>query len=123
MGGGSYRVKYLPDPKSYLRYTDGGGITRLVQDAPLAKRLLKGNSVSVIASYGQDQLIKANFNITSFTMLTIYGSVNATGSSFNAKQLSDIDKLAAGDILTLKNIKAIGPDGKIRSLGLIQIEI
>ena len=123
MGGGFYRVKYLPDPKSYLRYTDAGGITRLVQDASLSKRLLKGNGVSVIASYGQDQLIKANFNITSFTMLTIYGSVNVNGSRFNAKQLSDIDKLESGGILTLKNIKALGPDGKVRSLGLIQIQI
>ena len=123
MGGGSYRVKYLPDPKSYLRYTDGGGVTRLVQDASLSKRLLKGDGVSLIASYGQDELIRANFNITSFTMLTIFGSVNVNGSRFNAKQLSDIDKLVGGDILTLKNIKAVGPDGKVRSLGLIQIQI
>jgi gliding motility-associated protein GldM len=123
MGDGSFRVKYLPDPKSYLRYTDEGGITRLVQDASLSKRLLKGAGVSLIASYGQDQLIKANFNITSFTMLTVFGSVNANGSHFNAKQLSDIDKLESGGILTLKNIKAVGPDGKVRSLGLIQIQI
>lgn len=123
MGGGSYRVKYLPDPKSYLRYTDGRGITRLVQDAPLSKQLLKGDGVSLIASYGQDELIKANFNIASFTMLTVFGSVNANGSHFNAKQLSDIDKLESGGILTLKNIKAVGPDGKVRSLGLIQIQI
>lgn len=123
MGGGSYRVKYLPDPKSYLRYTDGRGITRLVQDAPLSKQLLKGDGVSLIASYGQDELIRANFNIASFTMLTAFGSVNVNGSRFNAKQLSDIDKLEGGDILTLKNIKAVGPDGKVRSLGLIQIQI
>ncbi|MBK5246953.1 MAG: gliding motility protein GldM [Peptostreptococcaceae bacterium] len=123
MGGGSYRVKYLPDPKSYLRYTDGGGLTRLVQDAPLSKRLLKGDGVSLIASYGQDELIKANFSITSFTLLTVFGSVNVNGSRFNAKQLSDIDKLEGGDILTLKNIKAVGPDGKVRILGLIQIQI
>lgn len=123
MGEKLYRVKYLPDPKSYLRYTDGRGITRLVQDAPLSKRLLKGDGVSLIASYGQDELIRANFNITSFTMLTIFGSVDANGSHFNARQLSDIEKLKVGDILTLKNIKASGPDGKERSLGLIQIQI
>ncbi|MBK5247442.1 MAG: gliding motility protein GldM [Peptostreptococcaceae bacterium] len=123
MGEKLYRVKYLPDPKSYLRYTDGRGITRLVQDAPLSKQLLKGRGVSLIASYGQDELIRANFNITSFTMLTIFGSVDANGSHFNARQLSDIEKLKVGDILTLKNIKAAGSDGKVRSLGLIQIEI
>ncbi len=118
-----YRIKYLPDPKSYLRYTDGRGITRLVQDAPLSKQMLKGKGVSLIASYGLDELVRANFNIISFTMLTIFGSVDATGSHLNAKQLSDIEKLKVGDILTIKNIKASGSDGKVRSLGLIQIQI
>jgi len=124
MGGGSYRVKYLPDPKSYLQYADAGGIPRLIsQDGNLSKKLLKSSGVAVIASYGQDELIKANFTVTSFTMLTVFGSVNASGSHFSSRQLSDIDKLEGGDILTLKNIKAVGPDGKVRSLGLIQIQI
>ena len=123
MGGGIYRVKYLPDPKSYLRYTDVGGITRLVQDAQLSRRLLKEKGVSLIASYGKDELIRANFNIISFSMLTALGSVNVNGSRFSAKQLSDIDKLKDGDVFTLKNIKAVGPDGKVRTLGLIQIQL
>jgi GldM C-terminal domain len=88
----------------------------------LTKRTLK-SGVSVIASYGQDELIKANFTVTSFTMVTIFGSVNTTGSRLSSRMLSDIDKLEGGDILTLKNIKAVGPDGKQRSLGLIQVQI
>lgn len=123
MGGGLYRVKYLPDPKSYLQYSDGGGVTRLIQDGSISKKLLKSPSVNLIASYGQDELVKANFNVTSFTMLTVFGSVNVVGSRFNARQLGDIDKLEGGEIVTLKNIKAVGPDGKVRSLGLIQITI
>jgi gliding motility-associated protein GldM len=122
MGGGAYRVKYIPDPKSFLQYNDAGGISRLIQDGVLTKRTLK-SGVSVIASYGQDELIKANFTVTSFSMVTIFGSVNTTGSKFNNRMLSDIDKLEGGDILTLKNIKAVGPDGKVRSLGLIQVQI
>ena len=123
MGGGSYRVKYLPDPKSYFQYADASGITRLLQDGTLSKKLLKSTNAALIASYGQDELIKANFNVTSFTMLTVFGSVNSSGSKFNARQLSDIEKLEGGDLLTIKNIKAVGPDGKIRNLGLIQIQI
>jgi len=122
MGGGAYRVKYLPDPKSYLQYSDAGGVTRSIQDGSLSKRILK-SGVSLIASYGQDELIKANFTITSFTMVTVFGSVNTGGTRFNGKMLSDIDRLEGGDFLTLKNIKAVGPDGKVRSLGLIQIQI
>lgn len=123
MGGGSYRVKYIPDPKSFLQYVDAGGVTRLLQDGSLSKRILKSDAVSLIASYGQDELIKANFNIISFSMVTIFGSINANGSRLTGRMFSDIDKLEGGDILTLKNIKAVGPDGKIRSLGLIQIQI
>ncbi len=123
MGGGSYRVRYLPDPKSYLQYTDAGGVPRLLQDGTISKRLLKSAGVSLIASYGSDELIKANFNIVSFTMRTNEGSVDASGPRFNSKQLGYIDRLEGGDFLILKNIKAVGLDGKMRSLGLIQIEI
>ncbi len=56
-------------------------------------------------------------------MVTIFGSVNTTGNRFSPRMLTDIDRLEGGDILTLKNIKAVGPDGKERSLGLIQIQI
>ena len=122
MGGGSYRVKYIPDPKSFLQYNDAGNIPRVIQDGVLTKRTLK-SGVTVIASYGQDELITANFTVTSFTMVTIFGSVNTTGSKLNSRMLSDIDKLEGGDILTLKNIKAVGPDGKQRSLGLVQVQI
>jgi gliding motility-associated protein GldM len=123
MGDGTFRIKYLPDPKSFLRFTDAGGNIRLVQDASLTKQLLKGKNVSLVATYGQDQIIKANFNVTSFTLLTVFGSVNATGSHLSDEQLADIDKLGSGGIFTLKNIKAVGPDGKERILGLIQIKV
>jgi hypothetical protein len=37
--------------------------------------------------------------------------------------LSDIERLEGGDIVTFKNIKAVGPDGKVRSPGIVQINI
>lgn len=123
MGGGMYRVKYIPDPKSFLQYSDAGGVTRQLQDGTLSKRILKSSGVSIIASYGQDELIKANFNVISFTMVTIFGTVATNGSKLTGRMLGDIDKLEGGDLLTFKNIKAVGPDGKVRSLGLIQVQI
>ena len=79
--------------------------------------------MSLIASYGEDELIKANFTVKSFTMLTLNGSVNENGTNLNSRMLSDINKLEGGDLITLKNIKAVGPDGKLRSLGMLQIEL
>ncbi|MBP8944965.1 MAG: gliding motility protein GldM [Paludibacteraceae bacterium] len=123
MGSSTYRVKYLPDPKSYLQYVDAGGITRLIQEGTISKRLLKGDNVLLVASYGEDELVQAKFNIVSFTMVTIFGAISNTGPLLNSKQLESIDRLEGGDYITFKNIKAVGPDGKIRNLSPIQIQI
>lgn len=122
MGSEKYRVKYLPDPKSFLQYNDAGGIPRTTQDAKLSKRVLRGNT-EVVANYGDDVLIKANFNVVSFTMVTVFGSVPASGSHFNSRQLSDIDQLEGGDMLIIKNIVAIGPDGRRRPLTPVTIQL
>ena len=122
MGGGSYRVKYIPDPKSYLQYNDAGNIPRLIQDGTLTKRTLK-SGVTITASYGQDELIKANFTVTSFNIIMLSTSISVTGNKFNGRVLSEIDKLEGGDVITIKNIKAVGPDGKIRTLSPILIQI
>ena len=121
MGSGVYRVKYLPDPTAYFAYTDAGGVPRTTQDAQMSKKVLR--SGRLIASYGPDELVKANFTITSFTVHTIFGTATSSSSEFSPRQLSLMTELEGGDVVTLKNIKAVGPDGKVRSLGLIQIEI
>jgi hypothetical protein len=56
-------------------------------------------------------------------MVSPFGNTPQQGSKFNNKQLSDIDKLEGGDAITIKNVKAVGPDGKVRSLGMIQVTI
>ena len=122
MGSSMYRVKYLPDPKSFLQYTDAGGIVRQMQEGSLSKRLLR-NNVSIVASYGEDELVKANFRVTSFTMVTPLGMQDTKGSELTARQLSDIDRLEGGDLLTIRNIRAVGPDGKERRLPPVQIQI
>lgn len=123
MGNSIYRVKYLPDPKSYFQYTDGGGVVRQIFEGQVTKRILRSGDVSIVASYGQDELIKANFSVQSFTMQTVFGVINGTGNKLNARMLSDIERLEGGDIVTFKNIKAVGPDGKVRSPGIVQINI
>lgn len=123
MGNMRYRVKYIPDPKSFVSYYDAGGVERQVQEGRLSKRILRSDKFAIIASYGADELIQANFDVVSFSMTTKIGTVDATGDKLTNRQLQDINRLERGDLITFRNIKAKGPDGKIRTLGLLQIEI
>ena len=123
MGSMKYRVKYIPDPKSFAQYRDAGGVVRQIQEGRLTKDILRSNDFAIVASYGEDELIQANFEVTSFTMTTVYGSVDAQGSKLTRRQLDDINRLERNDVITFKNIKAKGPDGKIRSLSLLQVDV
>lgn len=123
MGSMQYRVKYIPDPKSFVRYYDRGGVERQVQEGRLSKNILRNDRFTLIASYGADELIKANFDVVSFSMTTKIGTVDAQGNKLTKRQLDDINRLERGDIITFRNIKAKGPDGKVRTLSLLQIEI
>ncbi len=120
MGSSSFRVKYLPDPKAFLQYSDGG-IPRLIQEGRVSRRQIQG--AKLVASYGEDELVKANFTVTGFTMQTIIGVVTSSNGELNSRQLSQLEELEGGDFIHLKNIKAVGPDGKTRSLNPITVEL
>jgi len=123
MGGGPFRVKDLPDPKAWLEYTDAGGVRRTI-GSKTTKSVLKANSVSLIAGYGPNELIKANFRITEFTISRNGGNfVRVTGGQFNEQQIKVIDGLESRDNITLENIKAVGPDNKTRELPPLIIRI
>ncbi|MCL1868564.1 MAG: gliding motility protein GldM [Paludibacter sp.] len=122
MGSKSFRVKYLPDPRSFLRYTDAGGIVRQKSQGKLRKLELKNNP-AIIADYGEDELVKANFNVTGFRMVTVFGSSNSSGSALTSAQLAIIDKMEGGESVVFTDIKAVGPDGRVRLLPTVAIEL
>jgi len=117
MGGANYRVKYLPDPKAFLQPNDAGA--KPIRGGFMAPSLLK--SSSLIASYGNDELVKANFTVTGFTMI----AKGLTPQTVSGSRLSSnfVDKLLKGDILMINNIKAVGPDQRVRDLGSISIQL
>jgi len=123
MGSMAYRVRYIPDPKSYAQYRDNGGVLRQVQEGRLSKNVLRSSDFTIIASYGADELIEAKFEVESFSITTKIGTVDATGNKLSSRQLADIERLERGDVITFRNIKAKGPDGMTRSLGLLQVDI
>lgn len=123
MGGGPFRVKDLPDPKAWLEYSDAGGVRRTV-GSKTTKSILKSGSLSLMAGYGPNELIKASFHITEFTMSRNGGNfVRVTGTQFNEAQIKIIDGLESRDQITIENIKAVGPDNKSRELPPMIIRI
>lgn len=117
MGGGAYRVKYLPDPKAFIQPNEAG--SKPIRGGFMSPVVLRTSSL--IASYGKDELVKAKFRILSFTMLAKgISPLQVTGTRLNSVFL---DKLIKGDILMINNIKAQGPDLLIRDLGSIAIQL
>lgn len=121
MGSSVFRVKYLPDPKAFLQFTDAGGVPRQLQEGRISRR--QAQSSKLIASYGEEELVKANFTITSFTMQTIVGVVSNNSNQLNARQMELLNQMEGGEFILFKNIQAVGPDGKTRSLNPITVEL
>lgn len=115
MGSANYRVKYLPDPKAFLNFGEG----KQSRGGGINPQMLR--SSSMIASYGPDELVKANFEVKSFTVI----AKGLPPQSINGTKIPSgfIDKLVKGDILMINNIKAVGPDQKLRDLGSMSFQL
>lgn len=115
MGTQTFRVKRLPRPTAYL--LDGAG--NQTMGGLMSVNELK--SASLIASYGKDELVKANFRVVSFTMIVDgLPPMNVNGTKLDAGFLN---KLTKGRNLILSNIVAVGPDGNNQSLGAILVKL
>jgi hypothetical protein len=123
MGSETFRVLQIPDPRAFLRYRDEGGVIREVSDARLSLATLRSPDFRVVAGYGADVLIQADFEVVRFSTSTIIGSVTAEGNRLTPRQLQDIERLDRGAIITFRDIEARGPDGTIRRLGLLQVTL
>ncbi|OIP82083.1 MAG: hypothetical protein AUK44_08575 [Porphyromonadaceae bacterium CG2_30_38_12] len=115
MGSGVFRVKHLPKPTAYLLGQNGsqtqGGLMSVAEL----------RAATMIASYGKDELVKANFRIVSFTMIVDgLPTSNVSGSKLDGNFLS---KLTKGRNLIISNIIAVGPDGYNQNLGAMIIRL
>ncbi len=114
MGSGIFRVKRLPKPSVFLmdaRGDENNGSMSLDQ--------LKNSTL--IASYGQDALVPAKFSIVSFTMIVEgLAPLSVSGTKLD---LNFLNKLTKGRNLIISNIKAIGPDKNVQSLGAIVVKL
>jgi gliding motility-associated protein GldM len=113
MGSNIFKVKRLPRPSVFLQDKNGAE-----KEGSMSIADLKG--ATVIASYGPDAVVAANFSVISFTM-SVEGLApkNVTGQKLDQDFLN---KLTRGKNLVLSSIMARGPGGGEQTLGAIVIK-
>ena len=120
MGKQEYRVKQLPRPDAYFML---GGEAK-GETGKITRADLINSNARIEASYGPDGLIQAKFKITGFAVKLPSGTeIQNQGDKFNGKTLDAIKKLKAGNMVTIRYIKAVGPDGATVTLRALPLEL
>jgi gliding motility-associated protein GldM len=114
MGSHEYRVKNLPPPSVYFYEPSNDGYYK---NGKIAKVKLRNKDNHFVASYGEDGLVEAKFEISSFEVRLPSGTtVAVNGNRFNKKALALIEDLELGTQITIMSIKAKNPDGSNRDI-------
>lgn len=103
------RVKYLPDPVAMLNKLTGGNMSADVI------RVQKGPYAFL------DSDFDAKFNITEFQLVVVgkdgfANPVNIKGTLFNDEARALLGRARPGDMVLIRDIKAVGPDKRTRNL-------
>jgi gliding motility-associated protein GldM len=118
MGQMPFRVKDVPDPVAEVAGRNQGSIG--ISDLTRA-----GGVKANLKNFDFD----LEFTVTEFTVSAVLSggfteNVTAKSSEFSRDQVEKIlSKLKSGQRVTFENIKAIGPDGKTRTLNSIVFKI
>lgn len=112
------RVKYIPDPIAEIGGKPGGVMPLNVFKAQLG----------IIASLKSFEF-DARFKVVSFSYSALpkrgdlIGPYNVKGGSFAGEAKGAMDRAKAGDKVFLDEIKAVGPDGRIRQLSSLIVTL
>jgi gliding motility-associated protein GldM len=123
LGGNTYRVKQLPDPKPYAVYRDANGNLQSVFDGSVHGPSFVAGNPTVTAGYGEDALVQANFAVRSFAIRIGRRTYNSSGARFSQEQIDVIGNMPSGTPVTIQRIRAVGPDGIERNLSAVAIEV
>jgi len=106
-----YRVKYLPDPASFVANKRGGPI-------PAADLKAQGGVIARLT----DSDFEAAFKVVSYSVGALGGKyatyqvANNEGNRWNGNAATIINNATPGTSIFFDNIKVVGPDGKPRDL-------
>lgn len=117
MGTAQFRVKALPDPVVMVAGKKGGKIEKNVLAA-------QAGVFAEMENFDFD----LKFNIIEFTLSTTdrggyFIGEKTEGSTFTPAQYNLIDNLRRNSRVNIEDVKAVGPDGKVRNLPPIVFEI
>lgn len=120
MGSVTYNVRQLPDPRPFLAYSVNG-VEKSVTDGSITLGQLNGGVMK--ADY-VNELISANFTVTSFMLEFPNGEVIETsGSTLSGTQKNRLSQERVGSRILIRGIKAVGPDRLVRSLPLLAVKL
>ena len=111
LGSEKFRVKRLPKPMPSLS-VGGSELT----GGKIARSKLLNSGATVVASYGEDALIKADFTVTSFQIYAGGKYLPSSGAHYSSEQLAMLKTLTMGTPVMFLGIKAKGPGGVILDL-------
>ena len=117
MGSQAYRVKTLPEPAIYFEM-DG----QLVKPLRIPNVKLRNKKNKFVPSYGEDGLIKVNFEIIGFKVNLPSGrGISVNGNKFSDEVSRAISGLKDGSALTINEIQAKDENGNIRTLDAFNV--
>ncbi len=117
VGTKEFRVKPVPDPEAKVNNQKGGGI---------AKNVLLAQS-GVIAAMPPDFDFDLKFTVTEYTVMAIVQGFaqekRVKGNLFTQEVRNLINGLNKGNPVWIQDIRAVGPDGSVRTLSPINFKL
>ena len=114
-----FRVLDLPTPTAKITGSRGGKANLTIGQL---------TSLQIVEAEAEDFLFEVDFEVTSFTVgfndaSGIWVERASNSSKFTSEQRGIFRNMRAGQRMSIENIKAIGPDGKVRTLSPINITV
>ena len=121
-----FRVRALPDPTSFISYSDTNGNPVMFKGGNISKSILN-NSTEIEAAI-DDGILNIPFKVLSFRTILFDSMGNAipevsNGNQFSERQKEQIRRLARGSYFYISGVKAVGPDGIEREIAVMELRV
>jgi gliding motility-associated protein GldM len=122
VGGMLVRVKRIPNPIAKLNGATGGGMGASLFRAQIAPAAILENfefdAKFTIISFSYSLIAKGR-DLEGPYIVQNRAGCRLTGQGANPNIETSMKRAKAGDKVVIEDIKAVGPDGQVRSLGII----